>query len=49
MLLGNGKNRKLKISKGKWQMVVAETSGSFALGDAEVERWTMLCGSGHGC
>ena len=29
--LGNGKNRKLKISKGKCQMVVAECGGGLHL------------------
>ena len=35
--LGNGKNRKLKISNDKCQMVVAKSSGGVALGNAEVE------------
>ena len=37
--LGNGKNRELKISNDKCQMVVAENRGWFALGDVEVEWW----------
>ena len=36
-ILGNGKNRKLKISNDKCQMVVAECGGGVALGNAEVE------------
>ena len=34
--LGNGKNCKLKISKGKCQMVVAECVGGSGVSNAEV-------------
>ena len=34
--LGNGKNRKLKISKGKCQMEIAECVGGSRVSNAEV-------------
>ena len=41
--LGNGKTTTQNL-KDKSQMVVAESGGSFALGNIEVGRWVMRVG-----